>query len=51
MTCRNCGAPLPGPYCAACGQPVQPRPITLRGFFRRAAAELLNLDRGALHTE
>lgn len=42
--CRNCGAPLTGPFCAACGQKVRPPDPTLREFLRESTVEITNLD-------
>ena len=44
MSCRNCGAEVPGEFCAACGQrAIDPDP-TLREFLHEAAEELLHWD-------
>jgi hypothetical protein len=48
-TCANCGAPLVGEYCAACGQ-ARAQPLTVTGMFRQAATTLFDLDRGFVHT-
>lgn len=50
QSCASCGAPLQGAYCAACGQRVLRERHTLRSFVRSGAAQLLDLDRGFLHT-
>lgn len=50
QTCASCGAPLQGAYCAACGQRILRERHTLRSFVRSGAAQLLDLDRGFLHT-
>ena len=42
--CRNCSAPLDGPFCARCGQKAAPLNPTLRGLAREAALELLDVD-------
>jgi hypothetical protein len=42
--CRNCSAPLEGPFCARCGQKATPLNPTLRGLARDAALELLDFD-------
>jgi len=42
--CLNCGAPLVGPYCSACGQ-KDPKPdVTLREFVHDTTHELTELD-------
>ena len=43
-TCRNCGAPVDGAYCAACGQETALRLPTLREFLREAAGRYVALD-------
>ena len=43
-TCRNCGAPVDGAYCAACGQETAVRLPTLREFLREAAGRYVALD-------
>ena len=43
-TCRNCGAPVDGAYCAACGQETALRLPTLREFVREAAGRYVALD-------
>ena len=42
--CRNCGAPLSGPYCAACGQRDVPADPTLREAAADLAENVLNVD-------
>jgi hypothetical protein len=43
-TCRNCGAPVDGAYCATCGQETALRLPTLREFLREAAGRYVALD-------
>jgi hypothetical protein len=47
--CLNCGALMDGRFCAACGQGHVER-ITLKTFFHELAGQLLEVDRGLLHT-
>jgi hypothetical protein len=42
--CRNCGAPLTGPYCAQCGQFDAPSDPTLRELLADAWDALTSLD-------
>jgi len=49
-TCRNCGATLAGPYCHACGQKVDERDTSLRGFLRDAFGELFEFRSRTLTT-
>jgi hypothetical protein len=42
--CANCGRPLTGPYCAACGQKARPTNPTVRDFAHDIAEELLHFD-------
>ncbi|MEJ2215988.1 MAG: DUF3667 domain-containing protein [Gemmatimonadota bacterium] len=42
--CRNCGAVLTGPYCAACGQPDAETNLTLRGMLAELVEDTLNWD-------
>jgi hypothetical protein len=44
QTCRNCGAPVDGAYCATCGQETKLRLPTLREFLREAAGRYVALD-------
>lgn len=44
QTCRNCGAPVGGAYCATCGQETALRLPTLREFLREAAGRYVALD-------
>src|SRR5256885_12555233 len=46
--CANCGAPLAGPYCAACGQKARPQHPTVRDFAEDLAGEIFNYD-GRIH--
>ena len=43
--CASCGAPLAGPYCAACGQATRPR-VTARSLVRDALQGLTSLEQG-----
>ncbi|TNE65867.1 MAG: DUF3667 domain-containing protein [Alphaproteobacteria bacterium] len=43
-TCRNCGAELTGPWCAACGQKHVPGRLSLPDMARNIAASLTELD-------
>jgi hypothetical protein len=43
-TCTNCGAPLAGPYCGACGQKVAPLNPSIGDFLHELSHELLHLD-------
>jgi len=43
-TCANCGTPLTGRYCAACGQKAALLNPTLGHFLSEAAQEITNLD-------
>jgi hypothetical protein len=43
-TCRNCGAPISGEYCAACGQETRVQLPTARVFLREAAGRYVALD-------
>jgi hypothetical protein len=42
--CCNCGAPLHGPFCSACGQEARPLDPPLRVVARDFAHELLDVD-------
>jgi hypothetical protein len=44
--CLNCGAPLAGPYCAACGQRHREGRLTLRSVAEDLVTRVLNFDRG-----
>lgn len=43
-TCLNCGAPLAGPYCHACGQKAASLHVALHDFVHDATHEFLHLD-------
>lgn len=42
--CYNCGAPLAGAYCAACGQRARPLNQSLRDFLHDFTHEMLHVD-------
>jgi hypothetical protein len=42
--CRNCGAPLQGPYCHRCGQEARSSQITVRDFLVQGVEELFSVD-------
>ena len=42
--CRNCGAPVPGEYCATCGQETRLKLPTARVFMREATGRYFSLD-------
>jgi hypothetical protein len=42
--CHNCGAPLHGPFCSACGQEARPLDPTLRETVSEIGQELLDVD-------
>jgi hypothetical protein len=42
--CANCGAPLTGPFCAACGQADRPLDPPVRHFAKEFTQELLDVD-------
>lgn len=47
--CANCGGPLLGPYCHACGEKsVEGRDLSLRHFAAEAAQELTSVERSKL---
>ncbi len=48
--CANCGAPLAGPYCHACGQPVKGMIRQLSSVLADFADSVLNLDSRLLRT-
>ena len=48
--CANCGAPLSGPFCHACGQKVASPNVSLHDFFHEAFHELAHLDGKILQT-
>ena len=43
-TCRNCGVPLQGQYCSACGQKAAHSDVTLRELAHDAFHEFAHLD-------
>ena len=43
-SCQNCGAPLSGHYCAACGQRHEPHIHSLREFLAEAAESITHAD-------
>lgn len=43
-TCRNCGAPIDGRYCASCGQETKLALPTAREFLREAAGRYVAID-------
>jgi len=43
-TCQNCGTPLHGEYCAACGQPVKGMIRPLSSMLHDVADTVLNID-------
>ena len=42
--CANCGAPLNGPYCQACGQKAASPNVSLHEFFHEAFHEFAHVD-------
>ncbi len=48
--CRNCGAPLLGRFCAACGQSSATLRVSLREVVANAASDLWSLDSRILTT-
>jgi hypothetical protein len=42
--CQNCGAPLPGDYCSACGQPVKGMIRPLSSMLHDVADTIFNID-------
>ena len=44
VDCANCGAPLNGPYCQACGQKAASPNVSLHEFFHEAFHELAHVD-------
>ncbi len=49
VTCSNCGAPLHGAFCSACGQQAYV-PLTFRRLFRDSVLRVFDLEGGFLHT-
>jgi hypothetical protein len=43
-SCQNCGAPLSGQYCAACGQRHEPHIHSLREFLAEATESITHAD-------
>jgi Protein of unknown function (DUF3667) len=43
-SCENCGMPLSGPYCSACGQRVLPHGLSLKEFLGDAAEAITHAD-------
>ena len=43
-TCANCGEPIAGAYCAACGQRDQPLRQPVHRFLARSASEFFGVD-------
>src|SRR5258706_15515168 len=48
--CANCGAPLNGPFCQACGQKAASRNISLHDFFHEAFHEFSHVDNKIVRT-
>ncbi|MCE5231766.1 MAG: DUF3667 domain-containing protein [Mizugakiibacter sp.] len=48
--CANCGAPLSGPYCYACGQPVRGMVRPLSGLLADLVDTVFNIDSRILRT-
>ncbi len=48
--CRNCGAPITGPFCASCGQKVAERSTSLLGFVGESLFELFEFRSRSLTT-
>ncbi|HVE79878.1 MAG TPA: DUF3667 domain-containing protein [Gemmatimonadaceae bacterium] len=44
--CLNCGTPLAGPFCGACGQRHREGRLTLRSVAEALVAQFLTVDRG-----
>ena len=42
--CQNCGTPLAGRYCSACGQKADVRIVSLPAFLRDVLGDLLDVD-------
>ena len=49
-TCRNCGSPLHGPHCYACGQPVKGLVRPLGNLFGDLLDSVFNVDTRILRT-
>lgn len=48
--CRNCGAPMPGAYCAACGQERNTHRRSVWGLLHNLIEEVASLDSRMLRT-
>ena len=48
--CKNCAAPLEGPYCSQCGQKALTERITLSYIIRSFAEALTNVEQGFWYT-
>ncbi|HST28002.1 MAG TPA: DUF3667 domain-containing protein [Rudaea sp.] len=48
--CLNCGAPLQGAYCHACGQPVKGMIRPLSGMLHDVADTIFNIDSRVFHS-
>lgn len=48
--CVTCGSPEARTFCPACGQRTRRERFTVRTIARDVASDVLNLDRGLLHT-
>lgn len=49
-SCANCGAPLHGPFCSACGQEVKPLDPPARHFIGEFAQEFFDVDSRVLRS-
>ena len=48
--CQNCGEPLKGPFCAACGQKDEERILPLKGLLHEVFHDVVHLDARFLGT-
>lgn len=48
MTCKNCQAPAPGAYCAACGQQTHIHRVTMGHLVHEVSHALTHADKGFL---
>jgi uncharacterized protein DUF3667 len=48
--CANCGEPLAGPFCAACGQKAASPDVSLHEFFHEAFEEFAHVDGKIIQT-
>jgi hypothetical protein len=48
--CANCSAPMIGPFCAACGQPVETHRRSIFGLVRDFVADVASFDSRILRT-